>query len=642
LRASARTAQRDKIEKSPHERFFPPVFPSHSSPHPSPRCALSRDPRNTNGIYESTAQRVLETETTMNQPTSCSTELTLADSHVRNQIDQLLDRRPRYSRLWAYYRNPLRICGPISDDAGSDRPYRQAQEWGLPSRITGARSGDEPFHAQPVDDVDRKEVVIENDIAWRIDTLVDYLFGKPIVINSAAEDPSRRAMIDELIRLIIAHNGGITFLQQLALLGSIYGFVDVLVKFVECDDEEAPAQSSASACAVQDLGQPPACSSNGTSPAASWKDNATEQDTHPGAAGAPDGAIDAPSPDAEPAMSENDSSDPGASRPSPVAALERLARRIRLEIVEPSRALPLLSSDDYRVVEAYGQVYEVSRAKSPPLRGGAKRGIVARLRQSLARRQWHLSAAASPEEARVVELITSCSWKRYEDDRLVAQGENSLGQIPLVHVQNVAVPFEYSGLSDVEPLMPLQDELNTRLSDRAYRITMQSFKMYLGKGIEGFTSQSVAPGRMWMTDNEQADVVEFGGDGKTFSEDNHIADIRQAIDKTSGVTPIAAGALKGRIGRLTSAAALRVTMLALLAKTERKRTTYGQGIARMCELALAWLDRAGLFETTPQERRVEIHWPSPIPVNEIERLDEAKAKLRLGISPQIVLRELGY
>src|SRR5687767_346493 len=136
-----------------------------------------------------------------------------------------------------------------------------------------------------------------------------------------------------------------------------------------------------------------------------------------------------------------------------------------------------------------------------------------------------------------------------------------------------------------------------------HRITMQSFKMYLGKGIENFTSLPVAPGRMWMTDNDAADVIEFGGDATSPSEDRHIVELREALDKTSGVTPIAAGAIKGRIGRLTSGAALRVTLMALLAKTERKRTAYGRAIEQMCELSLAWLDRAGLFRTSPDERR---------------------------------------
>ena len=147
---------------------------------------------------------------------------------------------------------------------------------------------------------------------------------------------------------------------------------------------------------------------------------------------------------------------------------------------------------------------------------------------------------------------------------------------------------------------------------------------------------------MWTTDNPDANVIEFGGDASCPSEESHISDIREAMDKTSAVTPIAAGAIKGRIGHLTSAAALRITLQALLAKTEKKRTTYGTAIVQMCELALAWLDRAGLFRTTPDERRVELNWPSPLPEDAMTRIQEAEAKVRLGVPQEVVLRELGY
>jgi hypothetical protein len=242
----------------------------------------------------------------------------------------------------------------------------------------------------------------------------------------------------------------------------------------------------------------------------------------------------------------------------------------------------------------------------------------------------------------VVELLTADRWMRFENGKVVAEGGNSLGEIPVVHIQNTAAAFEYSGASDVEPLIPLQDELNTRLSDRASRITLQSFKMYLGKGVESFIEHPVSPGRMWLTDNEQASNQEYGGDSSCPSEESHIADLREALDKTSAVTPIAAGAIKDRIGRLTSAAALRVTLLALLSKTDKKRTSYGAGIERICELALKWLDVAGAFATTPDERRIEINWPSPLPENEIEKLQEAELKLKLGVEKEVVLRELGY
>jgi hypothetical protein len=62
----------------------------------------------------------------------------------------------------------------------------------------------------------------------------------------------------------------------------------------------------------------------------------------------------------------------------------------------------------------------------------------------------------------------------------------------------------------------------------------------------------------------------------------------------------------------------------------------------MCELALKWLDAAGVFKTSPEERRVELSWPSPLPENEMEKLTEAESKLRLGVDQAVVLRELGY
>jgi hypothetical protein len=312
---------------------------------------------------------------------------------------------------------------------------------------------------------------------------------------------------------------------------------------------------------------------------------------------------------------------------------------IRLEVVEPARALPLLSETDWRDISAYAQVYRVRKAPTASNGDRPRRWLSRVLGQLAAVRS---TAGCSDDLITITEIITPDRWQRYQDEQLVAEGDNSLGEIPLAHIQNLAAPFEYSGVSDVEQLIPLQDELNTRLCDRANRITMQSFKMYLGKGIEAFNELPVAPGRMWMTDNDQADVIEFGGDAANPAEDAHIAELREAMDKVSGVTPIAAGAIRNRIGNLTSAAALRVTLMALLAKTERKRSIFGDAIARMCELSLAWLDRAGVFHTTPDERRVEVRWPNLLPDSELEQLRQAQIKRDLGVPQDILLRELGY
>lgn len=214
--------------------------------------------------------------------------------------------------------------------------------------------------------------------------------------------------------------------------------------------------------------------------------------------------------------------------------------------------------------------------------------------------------------------------------------------MPVVHIQNVAQPCYYEGLSDVESLIPLQDELNTRLSDRANRITMQSFKMYLAKGIEVAGEREVMPGRMWCTDNEQAQITEFGGDAAAPGEDAHIQEVCEALDKVSGVTPVVAGVIRGKLGNLTSAVAMKMTLMGTLAKTERKRLTYGEGIKQLCRLIFDALDKSAVFKTKAIEREFELRFPNPLPEEPIDKLNEAKIKVELGVSKDKVLEELGY
>src|SRR4051812_45074230 len=154
----------------------------------------------------------------------------------RGQLTEALRRlveveRPRLGRLWTYYRNPMRpaIVGG-TESINSERPYRQGQEWGLPPRITGYQVGAVDLTAQRMHGIARKEVVVENDIGWRIDAMIDYLFGRPFILSSTATDAARRTALSELLWAILEANGGMAFLQQVSVLGMVYGFVDIAVK----------------------------------------------------------------------------------------------------------------------------------------------------------------------------------------------------------------------------------------------------------------------------------------------------------------------------------------------------------------------------------------------------------------------------
>lgn len=499
-------------------------------------------------------------------------------------IDWLVDERSadvsrHFSKLWDYYTNQMVECAGLETAAkvnAAGRYYVQAQEYGLPSRITGvihsANTG--TFGGRNIGDIERKEVVIENDICWRINAGVDFLFGKPISFVSKAPDTGGRSKIESILKAVFAANGGIGFLQDMAVLGGVYGFVDCLVRPGERIIEHT-LSGSHSVSGLRDV--------SGTSATPRFED------------------------------------------------VLKTAQTIYLELIEAPRALPVLDENDYRRIVYYVQHFWQKKNEMNERSGFLSR-LFSRGRGGVDNRRC----------VSVTEIISSEAVQRYEDKQLVWQGRLPWGFLPVVHIQNMAQPFYYEGVSDVGCLIPLQDELNTRLSDRASRITFQSFKMYLGKGVEGFGDRPVSPGRMWQTDNPDATIEEFGGDSAAPSEDKHIAEIREAMDKTSSVTPLVAGILKGKVGNLTSAVALRLTLMGMLSKTERKKFAYGEGLKRICWMILSILDKAGIYRTSEAEREVEIIFPSPLPENTMEKLKEAQIKKELGVPTEQVLRELGY
>ena len=294
---------------------------------------------------------------------------------------------------------------------------------------------------------------------------------------------------------------------------------------------------------------------------------------------------------------------------------------------------------DYRTIDAYG--VHVQRKVNLEKKGRAKRGVFGNRRDAGGR----VGGGADSRFESVTEVFTGKGWARFVDGERIEGGDWMLidGRLPVVHIQNMSQPFVYSGIGEVETLVGLQDELNTRLSDRASRVTMQSFKMYLAKGVEGFGSSGVGPGMVWSTDNPDARIESFGGDASSPSEESHIGEIREAMDKISGVPPVAGGVVRAKLGNLSSATALRITLMSLIAKTMRKRVGYGRGIEQMSAMVLEVLDSAGVLKTGKKERGVRVVWGGLPVIDDVESLLKAgQAKVEIGVDPEEVLDELGF
>lgn len=462
---------------------------------------------------------------------------------------------PRHEKMWAYFRNPLELVG-LSGTARAKGWYRAAQEIGLPDRITGNSSG------IYTDLRGRREVVVENDIGWRVQTMVDFMFGDPIRFESTSEDEAVKAAVESVLEAVWEGSGGIALLQDTAMLGHVFGHVDLLVRI----DEDGLRSAT---------------------------------------------PADAP-------------------------------RWITIEPIDARRGVPLVSEDDYRELDGYAVHFERELNETEPSR--PRTGRVGRLFGGRGVDASPPGSRVQRKRSTVTEVFGKHGWRRFEDAEEVARSDNRLlaGRVPVVHIQNMRQPFVYAGIGEVEPLVALQDELNTRLSDRANRVTLQSFQMYLAKGIEGFSGAGVGPGVVWSTQNPDASIERFGGDMHSPSEESHITEIREAMDKVSGVPPLAGGVVRAKLGNLSSGNALRVTLMGLIAKTRRKRVGYGRGMERVCGLILTALDAAGVLPTDPSQRGVRVVWPEFAVADERETVAAAKGKVELGVPAETVIAELGY
>jgi len=498
----------------------------------------------------------------------------LTEARLGVAIRRHENERSRRSLLWSYYRNHL------IQDAGSSRPLKLAQERGLPDRLTreavfipGSQVGG------------TREVVIENDIAWRVATMIDFLFGKPLTIRSTATDAARAAQVEAALATVWRNSGGMGLLHDAAVLGHVYGSVQLVVDTVTRSD-------------------------SGT------------RDTRTG--------------------------------------LEIGDLRIRL--VPPQRGVPIMAADDYRQLQALVIVHEPASAGDAPgdeeadeastVSGvNASPSISQRVMRALGKRFGSVTAGV-PTNAplplaigSVVQVVSAqlTQWFEVGDDGQVSLLHQRTALCPGVleaaHIQNVALPLTADGASEVEPLIPLQNELNTRLSDRANRVTMQCFKMYLAKGIDGFDKVPVMPGTIWHTDNPLASIEAFGGDAASPSEESHIGEIREAMDKLSATPPLAAGVVRSKIGNLTSENALKVTLQGILSRTQRKRLTYGRGIVDISRVVLAALDFAGILPTAIGDRGLELVWADPLPSSDTaSRAAEAARATQTSQEPVVTQR----
>ncbi len=96
-------------------------------------------------------------------------------------------------------------------------------------------------------------MVIENDIAWRSTPWWISCSASPWLSSLGQKTPVGRIEITHYLQRTLRANGGSDFFHQLALLGSIYGTIDLLVRPADASSQAGRSTRSSTEPAVPPL-----------------------------------------------------------------------------------------------------------------------------------------------------------------------------------------------------------------------------------------------------------------------------------------------------------------------------------------------------------------------------------------------------
>jgi hypothetical protein len=238
-----------------------------------------------------------------------------------------------------------------------------------------------------------------------------------------------------------------------------------------------------------------------------------------------------------------------------------------------------------------------------------------------------------------LECWTPTGYRLVVGERVVREGPNPYGFIPFVHVANLQPPNSFWGESDLTHLIPLNRELDERMSDQADLIRYHADPPIVFRGIEEHSDLPVGPGTVWDLPRD-ADVALLEWRGNAPAVQDHIDRVLRAIYDVSE-TPRTSF---GDSGRLLSGVALETELQPLVHRTLRKRVGWTAAL-RACARAMLLLTvRFGLGGTGEGlgAEQIQVVWPQMLPRDDDADVQRNLTLVQAGLrSYHTAMAELG-
>lgn len=221
----------------------------------------------------------------------------------------------------------------------------------------------------------------------------------------------------------------------------------------------------------------------------------------------------------------------------------------------------------------------------------------------------------------------------YKGKEEVDRMENPYGFIPFVQIKNFPIAGRTRGQGDLDDIIPLNVELNTKKSDVSEIIDYHSAPITLVYGAKIGNLEKGA-NKVWGGLPKDAKVENLGLQGELGASVGYIADVKTSMCEIAGIPENVLGGASAISN--TSGVALQYMNLPLIERTKIKRGCTADGIQRINKMILFISMYHSLIEK-PEEismkdfLRNDVDLPDTLPKDELIELQKIQQEMTLGL-----------
>src|SRR6059058_23933 len=261
------------------------------------------------------------------------------------------------------------------------------------------------------------------------------------------------------------------------------------------------------------------------------------------------------------------------------------------------------------------------------------------------------------------EIITDDTVEEYLNDELIDQRPNPLGAIPVVHIPNVRVSGSPWGLSDITDVIPLNREYNEKSLEISDIINYHAAPVTIITGAKASNLER-GPKKVWSLPSDKATAFNLAGGTEAIpAAMTYLQMLKTSMHEMTGVPESALGQMQPISN--TSGVALSIQFQPMMHRYHMKQMTYTVGLDKINEYVLrtlfhfdpyslmydpstdgvitdADIQMKMLDPQDPSVFRTFVHWPPPLPVDTLVKLNEIIQKFQVGLESKAgALSELG-